>query len=96
MTINSDSSQTKADIHITLYFSPVCGYLQLSQLRKWKVIQIFIVLHVFEIHFIKKIHCDSSKVAPGIFVLDISCLPELLNMCRLSSLLQHEIILILF
>lgn len=43
-----------------------------------------------------KIHCDLSKVPSGIFVPDISCLPELLNMCRLSSLLQHEIILILF
>lgn len=67
VTINSDSSQTKADIHITLNFSPVCGYFQLSQLRKWKVIQIFIVLHVFEIHFIKKIHCDSSKKCPWHF-----------------------------
>lgn len=52
--IQSDSSQTRADIHITLNFSPVCGYLQLSQLRKWKVIQIFILLHAFEIYFIKK------------------------------------------
>lgn len=52
--IHSDPSHTEAGIHITLNFSPVCGYLQLSQLRKWKVIKIFIVLHVFEIHFIKK------------------------------------------
>lgn len=43
-----------------------------------------------------KILCDLCKIVPGFSVLDLSSLTETLNMCRLSSLLQYEIIFILF
>lgn len=49
MPVQSDDSQPKADALIMLNLSPL--YLQLVQLRKCKVIQIFIVLCVFDKYF---------------------------------------------